>query len=455
MRPPAVGKSVRPGPAELPIPQAPAWVWLLAFLPRLALFAYVAAAPVRGLIYADSLHYASLAKNMALRGCFATKAGEWDEDRSLVRDSASFQSWLGGNMGPPFHFDRYRTPGYPLLLAPWFKVLDSPVLPLALLQTAAGVLTVLLCWHWGALLGGPKGAAWAAVFAALEPAGVIHTPLLLSDTFGAALFLLGTFLFWRLLQEPEDRPLAAAGSGLVYGAAIMVRPVSLYLPVLLAGFLLRKKRCLAVFLLAVYLLPALWVARNSRYGSPVFSCITGWSFAEIPVEAGMAKGAANQAEMDQMYCPAQAAGDSAFRLFLRCAAARPFFVAKTFAKRVFYLFEGTSLDMLVDMMKAGAPPAAAAAPQRRFQFQRDHPALVPLWLGGLALLLILYAAFAKGCWRLFQDRRWTELTLLGVCILYLVAATLPLGGGGRYRIPLVPLLAVAASAAYARKDASP
>jgi hypothetical protein len=97
------------------IPRAPGWVWALAVLPRLALFAYVAAAPIRGLIYADSLHYASLAKNLAERGVFGSRLGEWDEDRTVARDDASFQSWLDGNMGPPFHFDRYRTPGYPLL----------------------------------------------------------------------------------------------------------------------------------------------------------------------------------------------------------------------------------------------------------------------------------------------------------------------------------------------------
>jgi 4-amino-4-deoxy-L-arabinose transferase-like glycosyltransferase len=432
--------------------RAPAWVWALAVLPRLALFAYVAAEPVRGLIYADSLHYAALAKNMAEHGVFGTRVGEWDEDRTVVRDAASLQSWLAGNMGPPFHFDRYRTPGYPALLAPWSKVLASPVIPMALLQTAAGVFIVLLVWHWAFLLGGSKGAAWAAFFAALEPAGIIHAPLLLSDILGAALFLAATFLFWRLLREPGDLPRRAAAAGLLYGVGIMVRPVSLYLPVVLGAFLLPKKKSLMVFLAAAYLLPALWVARNSRHGSPTFSCITGWSFAEIPTEAGMIKAAASQAEMDRLYCPDGGSGQSALRLFLRCAAEQPGFMGKTLARRVFYLFEGTSLDMLVDMMKAGRSRPPPPGPQKRFQFQRDHPFLAPFWLGGLALLAALYIFFLKGCWRLRRDGKNLELALLCVCLLYLVAATLPLGGGGRYRIPLVPLLAVAAGAAYARKD---
>ena len=425
----------------------PGWVWALAVLPRLALFAYVAAAPIRGLVYADSLHYASLAKNLAERGVFGTKVGEWDEDRSVVRDAATLQSWLDGNMGPPFHFDRYRTPGYPVLLAPWSKFLSSPVIPMALIQTAAGVLTVLLVWHWAFLLAGPRGASVAAVFAALEPAGIIHTPLLLSDTLGAALFLLGLFLFWKLLREPQERPLRAVGIGLLFGATVMVRPVSLYLYVPLALFLLPRKKSLAVFLAAVYLLPALWVARNSRYGSPTFSCITGWSLAEIPTEA-----AANQAEMDRLYCPEQGSAQPPLRLFLRCAAEQPGFVAKTLAKRVFYLFEGTSLDMLVDMMNAGKPPLPPPGPRKRFQFQRDHPFLAPFWLGGLVLLGALYVLFLKGCWRLQQDGRHLELALLCLSLLYLVAATLLLGGGGRYRIPLVPLLAVVAGTAYARRD---
>ena len=426
--------------------RAPGWVWALAVLPRLALFAYVAAAPIRGLVYADSLHYASLAKNLAERGAFGTRVGEWDEDRSVVRDAATLQSWLDGNMGPPFHHDRYRTPGYPVLLAPWSKFLSSPVIPMALIQTAAGVLTVLLVWHWAFLLAGPRGASVAAVFAALEPAGIIHAPLLLSDTLGAALFLLGLFLFWRLLREPQERPLRAGLIGLLFGATVMVRPVSLYLYVPLALFLLPRKKSLAVFLAAVYLLPALWVARNFRYGSPTFSCITGWSLAEIPTEAGLIPAAASQAEMDRLYCPEQGSVQPPLRLFLRCVAEQPGFVAKTLAKRVFYLFEGTSLDMLVDMRRTGAPPLPAG-PDRPFRFQRDHPWLAPFWFGGLALLGALYVLFLKGCWRLHQDGRHLELALLCGCLLYLVAATLPLGGAGRYRIPLVPLLAVVAGAA--------
>jgi hypothetical protein len=255
-----------------------------------------------------------------------------------------------------------------------------------------------------------------------------------------------------MLKDPGDRPLAALGSGLSCCVGIMIRPAILHLPLLLSVFLWRRKKALAVFLLAAYLLPALWVARNSHYGQPVFSCMSGWSFANLPLEAGMLKPVQTQEERDRLICSSLGTSDSVSRLFLRCIVTRPVFSGKVFAKRVFYLFESTSLDMLVDMMSVGIPPVAA--PQRRFQLQRDHPALVPLWIGGLALLLCLYAAFMMGCWRLFQDQRWLELMLLGGCILYLVAATIPLGGNGRYRIPIVPLLAVGASAAYSRKDAA-
>jgi len=433
----------------------PAWVWALALLPRLILFGYVAAQPTRALIYADSFEYLALARNLALHHSFQMRSGAVDEVVPRRGDFARLEGWLQENSGPPFSPERYRTPGYPLLLALWSGPARLPVLPVALLQCLAGVLTVILCWHWAARLGGPRGAAWAAAFAALEPASVIHTPLLLTDTLAAGVLLLAMFLFWRMLEEPDDRPLGALGSGLSCCVGIMIRPVSLHLPLLLSGLLLRKRRCLLVFLLGVYLVPALWVVRNARLGSPVFSCMSGWSFANLPMEAGMIKPVQTQAERDRISCSSLGAAESSSRLFLRCLAAHPAFSGKLLAKRAFYLFEGTSLDMLVDMMRVGAPPAAAAVPPRRFQFQRDHPALVPLWIGGLALLLGLYAAFGKGCWRLFQDRRWTSLLLLSAGILYLVAVTIPLGGSGRYRIPIVPLLAVGASAAWARKENKP
>jgi hypothetical protein len=67
----------------------------------------------------------------------------------------------------------------------------------------------------------------------------------------------------------------------------------------------------------------------------------------------------------------------------------------------------------------------------------------------LIFLLALYGLFVKGCGRLLQEGG-RELLLLAGCILYLVAVTLPQGCSARYRIPIIPLLAVGASAGFAR-----
>ena len=122
---------------------------------------------------------------------------------------------------------------------------------------------------------------------------------------------------------------------------------------------------------------------------------------------------------------------------------------------LFYFLEGTSLDMLVDMRRPGAPPAAPA--QRRFQFQRDHPALALAWLGGMAVLFLLYGAFGRGCWRLALGGRRTEALFLAVSVLYFIAVTVPSNWSARYRLPIIPLLAVGASAGIRRKaaDAAP
>jgi hypothetical protein len=430
----------------------PVWIWALALLPRLAVCALVAAQPTRALVYADSFEYAELSKNLALRHCFATRPGVLDQSPPGLADASVVKQRLLSSVGPPFHVERFRTPGYPIFMAPWFHSQELPTAPIALLQCLVGALAVALCWKWGARMGGSRGAAWAAVFAALDPPTFIHASLLVTDTLHAALFLLAIFLFWRLLKDAAGKPLAAAFSGLAFGAAIMVRPVSLYLPIVLAAFLWRRRKCLVVFLLAAYLLPALWTARNYRNGGqPVFSCMTGSTLAWLPNEFGMIKADfSSREDLDRFACASLLSPDSSLHIFLRCVAAHPLACGVIFAKRLFYLFEGTSWDMLADMLR-GAPAAPGQASGKAFQFQRAHPAFIPLWAASLVLLLLLYGAFVKGCWRLFKDARGTEALLLIGCCLYLTAATIPLGGSARFRIPITPLLAVGAAAGCSRQ----
>jgi hypothetical protein len=444
--------------------RAPAWVWALALLPRLILFGYVAARPVRAMVFADSFEYLALARNLALQHRFATRVGVLDQGPPPLDDSAAVDNWLISSTGPPFCVHMVHTPVYPLLAAPWHYLSDRPlfpVIPIALLQSLAGALVVVLCWRWGARIGGTAGANWAAVLMALEPTTFLHTSLLLTDTLHAACLALASLLFWRVLKDEDAKPSRALLSGLGYCAAIMIRPVSTYLPFLLCGFLLRRRRCLAAFLLGTYLLPGLWACRNYQQGGQlIVSCASADALHKIPAAMGLPEifPAFNDPKVywGTTACLAQRSMSSLSRQCLASVRAHPFLFGRMIGWHLFYFLEGTSLDMLVDMVRAGHP-FPAPTPLRRFQFERDHPALVPAWIAGLTLLVLLYAAFWRGCWRLALSGRWSEALFLAGSVLYFIAVTVAPHWGSRYRMPIIPLLAVGASAGIGRKaaDASP
>ncbi|MDD5629026.1 MAG: glycosyltransferase family 39 protein [Elusimicrobia bacterium] len=440
--------------------RAPAWVWALALLPRLTLFGYVAAQPLRAMVYADSFEYLALAGNLARHHRFATRAGSLDQGIPSLADPAVVDAWLAATAGPPFEANMFRTPGYPLLVAPWHHLSASPLFPavaMALLQCLAGALTVVLCWHWGARMAGRPGpAAGAAALVALEPAGIVHTPLLLTDTLHVTALAAAALLFWRLLKE--DRPAFAALSGLGFSAAIMLRPVALYLPALLGVFLLRRKKCLAAFLCAAYLIPALWALRNQQAGGRlIVSCVGGDQLAHLPglPAAGPAEGAAASGYVGAAACARQGSLSATARAVLGGIAAEPVLYIKSCGRNLFYLFEGTSLNMLLDILYLGRRPVIAAGMQGPFQFARSNPALAPVWAGGLLLLLALYAAFARGCWRLLRAGRWPEAAFLVGCVAYFAALTMITNGSARYRLPAIPFLAAGASAGFSRRPLSP
>ncbi len=170
---------------------------------RLTLLAVVLArSGTSALIRPDTASYLEPGRNLLLRGEFVVA-------------------------GQP---DICRTPGYPLFLA--LTSLAGPVTA-ALAQVLLSVFSVVLVWRLArAVFHDGRIALAAAWIFAFEPLSVLYSILLLSETLFLALFLLSLERLAAFLQERRLGVLAAAGVWLA--AATFVRPVSYYLPVLLA-----------------------------------------------------------------------------------------------------------------------------------------------------------------------------------------------------------------------------
>jgi 4-amino-4-deoxy-L-arabinose transferase-like glycosyltransferase len=142
--------------------------------------------------------------------------------------------------------------------------------------------SVLLLYQWARLAVGPRPAVVAAALMALEPHTAFFTTTLLTETLFVFVFLASMLL---LMQGISRKSLGRfVASGVLLGAATLVRPICQFFPVVAAGIVLFHRRLRWSFRLkAVALVVAFfmltiapWLARNQIvYGHASLSCMKG------------------------------------------------------------------------------------------------------------------------------------------------------------------------------------
>jgi len=163
----------------------------------------------------------------------AALACQWQwGDHFLFPDSESY--WALGQAiarGGPYAFGSdqvFRSPGYPLLLAPIF-LLAGPNASLVwgrALSVALGTISVALVWllarHWG----GRRAAFWAGILAAILPDAVAASVLILSEAAFCPV-MLGHLLCWtKAARSPSSRHSLAwwLAGGAMAGLTTLIRP---------------------------------------------------------------------------------------------------------------------------------------------------------------------------------------------------------------------------------------
>ncbi len=122
----------------------------------------------------------------------------------------------------------FRSPGYPLLLAPIFRLAgDQPSVMWARAQSAVfGTLVVAGVWWLARQLFDARTGLVAAVVAAFYPGAIATSALVLSEA-PFCLLMLVQFCLWTAAWKaelPGRAGLLAVGVGLAAGAATLVRP---------------------------------------------------------------------------------------------------------------------------------------------------------------------------------------------------------------------------------------
>lgn len=380
-----------------------------------------------------------------------------DQEYLLRPDSRSYLAPASGLVQgkgfslPDGRQDTLRTPGYPLFLAAHRALTPSyyfPALTQCLLDSATAVFVSLIALT---LTSHPL-ASMAGMIYALDPVAAAQAPLILSETWFT--FLLVSAVWLALLNSPA--------AGFFCGLAALTRPVALYLWI---PWSFAWGRRFWLFALLAAMPTTLWCARNYvRFGAFEFSSITGinmlfWEGAAVKAAAeGLSFEEARRrlvveepessAEKENPFLRSERQKQKALDIM----AAHPAAVLKVHAVSTLKMLIGPGLDAVAQGVDPGRPlPSAQSAVDKiagagTMALLRERPKLwIPLVWTAL-LLACVYPLALVGAWRLGKTGAHFVIPLL-----YLIA----ISGGGwayyRFRVPMMPLLAILAACALGKK----
>jgi len=239
---------------------------ILTLVIKLLLCAFAAVHAPQGKILVDSHDYLATAQTLAKTGTFG---------RTLA----------DGSVDPEF----FRTPGYPLFLAVFHHLLHWSLDGVIVLQVLLSVAAALICARAAALID-PRLEILTAAILLFDPTITVYSLLVLTESLFLFLMALFLYFFVDYFRTRQIRWVIAAAVTLA--AAVYVRPIGLYLGVLVACFIAGAnwktslKRGLIhalVFITIVYGAIGAWYVRNHQQGG-------GWRFSSITGVISSSKG---------------------------------------------------------------------------------------------------------------------------------------------------------------------
>jgi len=329
-----------------------------------------------------------------------------------------------------------RTPGYPLFIAAVYR-LGAGRRGLVLVQILLSGLAVWLTY----LLGKELFSAWAGVVAALliavDPATVWCAQVVLPETLFGALLIAGVLLGTKLLRQPAWW--IAIYLGTILGMATLVKPVAYYLPIPICAVLLFggvPKRFLAGVLAPLLLLIGSWQVRNLQtVGTGAISGAQSvdlllWRAAGVVVQQqGIDLESAQKQVIHLIPDPAQFSDAELNRAFFRAGLAvirsHPLLYLRDMAKGLIVVLISPGAKSLPDTF--GLP-------------------FLPFIAGYVLFLLLVYSASLVQV-AVMRGRGNRAISVLAAVVaMYLIVVQAGADSGFRYRVPVMPFLAVYAAA---------
>ena len=175
-----------------------------------------------------------------------------------------------------------RTPGYPLLIAPFLRMrLDLKYLVVFqhLLQVLIALATAIFAYR---LSQSRSQTLIAGILLCLDLPSLEAANSVMTETLFTAILTGAIWLLWISAKRAEKSLGWIVLAGFLAGWSVLVRPITTYFFVLAAVYLLLvgrnfKLRAVFAFVLAFASLPLAWAARNyAQTGYFTVSSISGW-----------------------------------------------------------------------------------------------------------------------------------------------------------------------------------
>lgn len=172
----------------------------------------------------------------------------------------------------------YFSPGFSLVLFPFFKLLGSNLFVGGTVNVILSSLIPVVVYYVARDLLNVRCAVYSSIIAAIYPFSIYYSPRLLSETLFTLLFISGLY---SLIKARDERSVAMILlSGLLLGYGALTRPVLLLFPLVVIAYLLLKRnfrpgafiRQILLFLIAFSIPLAPWAYRNQKViGKPIVS----------------------------------------------------------------------------------------------------------------------------------------------------------------------------------------
>lgn len=380
----------------------------------------------------DSEGYLKLATNLRLHSAFSTFDAE------------------------PFDAETTRVPGYPLFLSAFQAIASDPLPLIIVAQMILAFAAIALLVNRFLPLSSPRAIQTIVVLWGLDVVYLFHAPQIMAESLFIFVLVLGVLALLRAVESPSVASVAVAG--FLIGLTMLIRPVSMLLPLVLCPLFWKRKPLILVFFLAAYLLPNFWCVRNVRaVGLFELTSQGGVDLLRYPAASvlGMVEGKSReQAEMelragiDKEWPNAAVRSEAYRREAKRIMLEHPFLTIKFHVFGALRILGGTGLELLTDAFAQPVTTETSSAETLRGAgtkaLLRHFPVLIPILLIYLAMLAALYGFYGIGIRALITKRLHALAYLLVASPLYFLVVSSH-QGYYRYRIPLLPFLMAGAA----------